>query len=88
MRVSGGGSLWALVVLLVMGIAAFATLTLRGIERRAARVATVDVRCTLELAVNALRCEVLAGALRMQAAPPRRMIGLVAGGALIAAWAA
>ncbi|WP_208513791.1 YeeE/YedE family protein [Variovorax paradoxus] len=79
----GGGSLKALVVLLVMGIAAFATL--KGITA-VLRVATVDA-VHLELAVNASLPEVLAGALRMQAAPLRLAIGLVAGGALIA-WAA
>lgn len=79
----GGGSLKALVVLLVMGISAFATL--KGITA-VLRVATVDA-VHVDLATNASLPDVLAAALQVHGPSLRLLIGLVVGGALLA-WAA
>ncbi|QNK69966.1 YeeE/YedE family protein [Variovorax sp. PAMC26660] len=79
----GGGSLKALVVLLVMGVSAFATL--KGITA-VLRVATVD-KVHVDMATNASLPDVLAAALQVHGPSLRLLIGLVVGGALIA-WAA
>jgi uncharacterized membrane protein YedE/YeeE len=79
----GGGSLKAMVVLLVMGVSAFATL--KGITA-VLRVATVDA-VHVDLAVDASLPDVLAAALRWQGPWLRLLLGLGIGGALLA-WAA
>lgn len=79
----GGGSLKALVVLLVMGVSAFATL--KGITA-VLRVATVD-SVHLDMATNASLPDVLAAALQVHGPSLRLLLGLGIGGALLA-WAA
>lgn len=79
----GGGSLKALMVLLVMGISAFATL--KGITA-VLRVATVDA-VHLDFATNASLPDVLAAALQLHGPSLRLALGLALGGALLA-WAA
>lgn len=78
----GGGSLKALVVVLVMGVAAFATL--KGITA-VLRVATVE-RVHIDLATNAALPEVLAPLLQWPLRWLRLVLGMVLGGALLA-WA-
>ena len=75
----GGGSLKALVVLLVMGLAAFATL--KGITA-VLRVSTVE-RFFVELPVLASLPELMSLALDMDTRWLRLLLGVVVGGALL-----
>ncbi|PBI84376.1 putative inner membrane protein [Variovorax boronicumulans] len=79
----GGGSLKALVVLVLMGVSAFATL--KGITA-VLRVATVDA-VHIDLAMNASLPDVLAASFQLNASLLRLALGLVLGGALLV-WAA